>query len=101
MPEPIQELRSAKSKLRAYELLEAKILLLLSKGDRTHEALFAVLCPTQEVQFLVRCDSNESSPKQITYRTLGSLVNKGLIEPSKGQTPAIALIEELRTLIEP
>jgi hypothetical protein len=101
MPEPIQELRSAKSKLRAYELIEAKILLLLSKGDRTHEALFAVLCPTKEVQYLVRCDPDRTNPQLVIYGVLGVLVDKGFIEPSKGQTPAIALIEELRTLVEP
>lgn len=89
MPEE-QELRSIRLKLRAYDLLEAKILLLLSKEDQTHESLFAVLC-----------DPKDQNPQLLVYRALGSLVNKGLIEPTRGLNPnhTIALVKELYDLL--
>jgi len=73
------------AKLRMYAILEAKILILLhTKGDQQTEDLDSTL----GVQ-------NEPDAKRAVRLALGSLLEKGLIEPSTAIT-GITLVKELQ-----
>lgn len=74
------------TKLRMYDILEAKILILLSKGDQQPEDLDVVL----GIQ-------DEPDAKRSVRLALGSLVEKGLIQTAD-KVPGITLVKELRSI---
>ena len=83
------ELKIVKGKLRYYDRLEAKILILLSKEPQRHESL---------MQFFR--DPTFEAPERPVHLALGSLIEKELIEPCK-EVGVIDLVKELRDPVGP
>ena len=84
------ELKIVKGRLRYYDLLEAKILIHLSKGPQRHDSLMKLFR-----------DPNFEAPERPVLLALGSLVEKKLIEPHSKEVGVVDLVRELRDPVEP